>query len=184
MLKTHSVLIFFILSFISSKVFAETVDSIVAKKSDWTVFVAYEPKQCWAVSAPLESVNKKDGVVVEVNRGLTQLFALFEPSKKIKDEISFTGGYPFAEETTNESGAIAFTVSMKIDGVNFNLRTEGGEWAWSPNPDVDKTIISAMKRGSKAVLTGQSSRGTVTKDTFSLLGFTAALKEANERCSN
>jgi len=41
-----------------------------------------------------------------------------------------------------------------------------------------------MKSGSTAVLTAQSKRGTVTKDTFSLLGFTAAIKEANKRCSS
>jgi hypothetical protein len=33
------------------------------------------------------------------------------------------------------------------------------------------------------VVTGVSSRGTTTKDTFSLLGFTAALDEAERRCA-
>jgi len=39
-----------------------------------------------------------------------------------------------------------------------------------------------MKAGSSAIVTGRSARGTVTKDTFSLLGFTAALEEAATRC--
>ena len=30
--------------------------------------------------------------------------------------------------------------------------------------------------------TGRSGRGTQTKDTFSLLGFTAAVEEAEKRC--
>jgi len=32
------------------------------------------------------------------------------------------------------------------------------------------------------VLTARSSRGTTTKDTFSLLGYTAAVEEAEKRC--
>ena len=39
-----------------------------------------------------------------------------------------------------------------------------------------------MKRGAEAVLTARSSRGTQTVDTFSLLGFTAAVEDAEERC--
>ena len=40
-----------------------------------------------------------------------------------------------------------------------------------------------MKRGTEAVLTARSERGTQTKDTFSLLGFTAAIEDAEKRCS-
>jgi len=39
-----------------------------------------------------------------------------------------------------------------------------------------------MKRGATAVVTGISKRGTITKDTFSLLGFTAALEDVEKRC--
>ena len=46
----------------------------------------------------------------------------------------------------------------------------------------DKEIITAMKRGAKAVITGRSSRGTKTEDTFSLKGFTAAVEDASKRC--
>ena len=39
-------------------------------------------------------------------------------------------------------------------------------------------IITAMKRGAQATVTARSARGTQTKDTFSLLGFTAAVEDA------
>jgi len=45
-------------------------------------------------------------------------------------------------------------------------------------------VVAAMKRGKSAVLSARSSRGTITKDTFSLLGFTAAVDDAAKRCSN
>ncbi|MEM6375482.1 MAG: invasion associated locus B family protein, partial [Pseudomonadota bacterium] len=54
--------------------------------------------------------------------------------------------------------------------------------AWPASTSDDAKIVAAMKRGTDAVLTARSSRGTVTKDTFSLLGFTAALDEADSRC--
>jgi hypothetical protein len=44
-------------------------------------------------------------------------------------------------------------------------------------------MVTAMKRGANAMVTGVSGRGTVTKDKFSLLGFTAAVEDAEKRCS-
>jgi len=41
-----------------------------------------------------------------------------------------------------------------------------------------------MKRGANAVLNARSGRGTRTQDTFSLLGFTAAVEEAARRCAS
>ena len=46
----------------------------------------------------------------------------------------------------------------------------------------DAKMVTAMKRGAGAIITGVSGRGTVTKDTFSLLGFTAAVEDAEKRC--
>jgi invasion protein IalB len=58
-----------------------------------------------------------------------------------------------------------------------------GEWAWPANPADDAKIVAAMKRGANATLVGVSSRGTQTKDTFSLTGFTAAVDDAQKRCA-
>jgi hypothetical protein len=70
---------------------------------------------------------------------------------------------------------------MEVEGAKYDLFTDG-EWAWPQNPDEDQKIIDAMKRGADAVLTGRSSRGTQTVDTFSLMGFTAAVEDAQRRC--
>ena len=43
-------------------------------------------------------------------------------------------------------------------------------------------MVASMRRGSTAVVTGVSSRGTTTVDNFSLSGFTAAVNEAESRC--
>jgi hypothetical protein len=144
----------------------------VAAETDWSVFVEDNPTECWGVSTPKEMVNSKDGRVVAVNRGQTLLMVFYRPSAGAKGQVAFTGGYPFA------SGS---TVNMNISGSSFDLFTEG-EWAWPATADDDNKIIAAMKRGADAVLTGRSGRGTETKDTFSLLGFTAAVEDAAKRC--
>jgi hypothetical protein len=88
--------------------------------------------------------------------------------------VTFTGGYPFAAGST---------VNLVVDGSEFELFTEG-EWAWPATAQDDAKIVTAMKRGTEAVLTARSERGTQTKDTFSLLGFTAAIEDAETRCTN
>jgi hypothetical protein len=145
----------------------------VAAKTDWSVFVETDPRECWGVSAPKETVNTRDGRVVAVRRGDILLFVSYRPENGVVGEISFTGGYPFAGGST---------VSVEIGDVSFEMFTEG-EWAWPASASDDAKIITAMKRGTLAVVTARSSRGTVTRDTFSLLGFTAALEEAETRCA-
>lgn len=144
----------------------------VAAKTDWSVFVEDNPTECWGVSTPKETVNSRDGRVVAVNRGQTLLMVFYRPSAGAKGQVAFTGGYPFA------SGS---TVTLDISGNSFEMFTEG-EWAWPATTDDDSKIITAMKRGANAVLSGRSGRGTNTKDTFSLLGFTAAVEDAAKRC--
>lgn len=150
----------------------DTSENQVAVKTAWAVFEDKDPKECWAVSVPRETVNTKDGRVVAVRRGEIQLMAFYRPSAGVSGQITFTGGYPFAP---------GVPVSLEVDGENYSLTSEG-EWAWSESAAADAKIIAAMKRGKDAVLTARSARGTQTKDSFSLLGFTAALDEAAKRC--
>ena len=144
----------------------------VAQKTKWSVFVEGNPTECWSVSAPEETVNSRDGRVVAATRSQILLMVFYRPSEGAKGQIAFTGGYPFA------SGS---TVNVNISGNEFEMFTEG-EWAWPASASDDAKMVTAMKRGANAVLTARSSKGTVTKDTFSLLGFTAALDEADKRC--
>lgn len=148
----------------------------VAVETDWNVFVESNPTSCWATSIPKETVNTKDGRVVAVGRGEIQLFVTYIPSSDAKGQISFTGGYPFSTGSQ---------VGLTVSGNTYQLFTNATnpEMAWAASESDDAKIITAMKRGANAVLTGLSSRGTTTKDTFSLLGFTAALEDAEKRCS-
>lgn len=72
-------------------------------------------------------------------------------------------------------------MTLSVGSQTFELSVDG-EWAWPPNKSDDKKIIAALKRGRSAILVASSSRGTVTKDTFSLSGYTAATNDAAARC--
>jgi hypothetical protein len=150
----------------------QTSTNQVAAETDWSVFEDADPKECWAVSSPKETVNTRDGRVVAVQRGDILLMTFYRPAAGVNGQVTFTGGYPFA------SGS---TVNMNISNTEFELFTEGN-WAWPASAEDDAKIIAAMKGGATAILTGRSSRGTVTKDNFSLLGYTAASEEAARRC--
>ncbi|MEM9853494.1 MAG: invasion associated locus B family protein [Pseudomonadota bacterium] len=151
----------------------ESSTNRVAANTDWSVFTASDPTECWGVTAPKETVNTRDGRVVAARRGEILLMVFYRPSAGVSGQLNFTGGYPFA------SGS---TVNLNIDGTQFELFTEG-EWAWAASPAEDAKIMTAMKRGAQAIATARSTRGTTTKDTFSLLGFTAAIEDAETRCN-
>jgi len=157
---------------ISTSAIAQTSTNQVAANTDWSVFVEDNPKECWATSAPKQSVNTKDGQTVQVRRGEVLLIVFYRPGASVQGQVAFTGGYPFA------SGS---TATMEVGGTTFQLFTEG-EWAWPATPEDDTKIVAAMKRGSDTTLTARSGRGTQTADTFSLLGFTAGVEEAENRC--
>ena len=152
----------------------EETDNRVAAMTDWSVFVVEDPKECFGVTAPKETVNTRDGQVVSVRRGDIRLFVTFRPGAGAAGEVSFTGGYPFA------SGS---TATVEIGDEDYQLFTDG-EWAWPASPEEDAEIVAAMKSGAEAVVTAVSSRGTTTTDTFSLMGFTAAMEDAEQRCAD
>ena len=143
----------------------------VAVKTDWSVFTEESPKECWGVSSPKETVNTRDGAPVSVRRGDILLFVTFRPSGT-GGEISFSGGYPFATGST---------VKVEIEGDTFDMVTEG-EWAWTVDETSNASVLAALKGGTTAVFSAASGKGTQTKDTFSLRGFTAAMEEAETRC--
>lgn len=157
----------------ASVAYAQESTNRVDAKTDWSVFVEDQPtKECWVVSKPTKEVNTRNGQVVTVNRSEILLWVTYRPANNINGQVSFTGGYPFDPDKS---------VSMDVGGTKFDLFVDG-EYAWPATASDDAKIREALKRGSSAIISAQSRRGTQTKDTFSLNGFTAALAEAEKRC--
>jgi len=172
MMTVRAIVVFLMVAGVAGMAAAQEVTNRVAADTDWAVFEGSDPKECWAVTAPKESTNTRDGRSVSVRRGDVLLFVTYRPELNVAGEISFTGGYPFAELST---------AKLDVSGTTFELFTEG-EYAW-PDPSDDLKVMLAIKRGANAVVTARSSRGTETKDTFSLLGATAMIEDAEKRCA-
>ena len=72
-------------------------------------------------------------------------------------------------------------INVKIDNANFDFYSteDSSETAWAND---DKKVIYAMKKGLELTLTGVSTRGTITTDTYTLKGFTNAVNLLNNDC--
>ena len=123
-------------------------------------------KICYVLSAPKEKrpQDRKHGDVYFMLARHPGATAAIEPQ--------FTVEYPFKDESE---------VTLNIDGKEFAMFTRGSN-AWMKNPDEEQTVVSAMRAGSKMMVSGTSRRGTNTSYDFSLSGVTASFKEI-ESCS-
>ena len=72
-------------------------------------------------------------------------------------------------------------ILITIDTASYKFYTteDLSNSAWTDN---DAKVIFAMKKGIKLVITGESNRGTVTNDTYTLKGFTSAFNQLTKDC--
>lgn len=150
------------------------VSDAVDQKNDWSIFKqgSAAERMCWIVSQPISSTAQRAGSPVSVQRGDVFLMVAIRPGERVNNEVSMMAGYPFRSNSA---------VKVKIGSDTFEMFTEG-EGAWTDSAESDDRLVAAMRRGADAVVTGVSSRGTTTTDTFSLRGFTAAINEARKLC--
>ncbi|MEQ8388817.1 MAG: invasion associated locus B family protein [Alphaproteobacteria bacterium] len=90
----------------------------------------------------------------------------------VTGEVSFIAGYTYEEGST---------VEVTVGGRAFKLFTQNNK-AWLASQADEEALVQAMIRGTDMVVTGTSSRGTLTTDTYSLKGFTAAYRKISEAC--
>ena len=83
--------------------------------------------------------------------------------------IQINSGYPYKNEES---------VNVKIDKNNYEFYANEDS-AWT---NKDKEVVFAMKKGVKLTVSGISSRGTKTVDTYTLNGFTAAYNKLTKDC--
>jgi hypothetical protein len=129
-------------------------------------YLAGGAKVCYAVTQPTDMQPRG------VNRDPVYIFVTNRPKEGVRHEVSVITGYPYKEGSKTEVkiGADTFVMFTKDDG------------AWVENAAEETRLIGAMKAGSDMVVSGTSRRGTVTTDTYSLSGVTAALKKIDTEC--
>ena len=76
---------------------------------------------------------------------------------------------------------IGSDIIVNIDKGDYKFYTTedlpGAAWT-----DEDNKVIFAMKKGLNLLVTGESSRGTITNDTYTLKGFTSAYNKLEKDC--
>ena len=136
---------------------------------DWTAYVENEGGQilCFMLSEPKKSEGKY------TKRGDPYFLVSHRPAENRKNEISIIAGYGY-----KPGSDATLTVDAKT---TFKLFTDGDS-AWARDSKGDSAIANAMRRGNKMVVKGSSARGTLTTDTYSLTGVSAAFKAINKAC--
>lgn len=142
----------------------------IATYNAWSAHVIAEKsgKICYAHSEPKNSEGKY------TVRGPTYVQVAHRTRAKAANEVSVTAGYPYKKGSD---------VTVTIDGKQkFDLFTDD-DTAWSRDAAGDRDLVAAMRAGTTMVIMGTSSRGTLTTDTYSLSGFTAAHKAIGKACN-
>jgi hypothetical protein len=151
---------------------AEDKPNLLGSFRDWHVYQTGTGAErlCYALSQP------KDMTPKGVTRGSVFFLISTWPGRKVKNEPSVVAGYQYKDGTKTEVqiGMDKFTFFIKNDG------TAGG--AWMEDPNDERKLIETMKKGSTMNISGTSSRGTLTKDSYSLAGISAALDKIDQSC--
>ena len=142
--------------------------TFVGTFSDWSAFTQPQDgaKICYVGGIP----KKEEGDYQR--RGDTYTLVTHRPKDNVKGELSVEAGYTYKPDSE---------VELDIDGTTFRLFTKDGN-AWAYTRDADKALVAAMKKGRQMIIRGTSSRGTLTTDTYSLKGFTAAIRAIDKAC--
>ena len=169
-LRSNSFYKIVILSILSILLFFFNLESKeLAKFNDWTAFAEGEGKNlaCMAVSKPKKAEGNYS------RRG--DIFAIVThlPGQNKWNEFSIVAGYNFQPNSNPD---------VTIGDMKFQLFTSGSR-AWSFSPSEDDKIVKFLKNSMKMKVVGTSSRGTITNDTYSLVGFSKAYQKINEACN-
>jgi invasion protein IalB len=106
-------------------------------------------------------------------RGEIFVFVTHRPTEKRLGRVSFEMGYPFAADAQLE-----VTIDKKK---TFTLQTSGSI-AWASGAQTNESLVRHLKAGKTLVAVGTSKRGTVTTDSYSLLGFSAGYEAISKAC--
>lgn len=120
---------------------------------------------CYIASKPAKSDGDYE------RRGEVFALVTHRIADNVVGEFSVVAGYEYQGDGTP---------TARIGGETFDMFARG-DTAWLRTAE-DARMVAAMRRGVEMVVTGTSSRGTRTTDTYSLMGFTKAYEAITRVC--
>ena len=159
----------FVLVLILSTAANASPPKVLGEFNDW---VAYHYKDssgdvCYMASTPKKDEGKY------TKRGDIYAVITHRPKEKSFDVVNFVAGYNYKNGSE---------VTVKIGNSVFKDIFTSGDKAWAISDKTDKDLVAAMQKGSRMIVDGISSKGTQTKDTYSLSGFSKAYKAISSKC--
>lgn len=156
---------------IAGSALAQSAPRKISTHRDWDAMMSGSGKNkvCYVISVPKKTWISRTGA----RRGDIYMTVTHRPSFGVSDEVNVVVGYPIRQGSE---------ARLSVDGKRaYQFFTEGsGAWAYDPKDD--RAMVSAMKAGMNLEVRATSQRGTNTRDTFSLRGFTAAYTAASRAC--
>lgn len=149
--------------------FANSTPVLIGEYSDW---MAYSYKDSGGTVCYMASSPKKDEGKY-AKRGDIYVVITHRPKDKSFNVVNFVAGYNYKQGSK---------VSVKIGNTTINKIFTDEDKAWAISETVDKELVAAMQKGDRMFVEGTSSKGTTTKDTYSLSGFVAAHKAITAKC--
>ena len=134
----------------------------------WTAYTytGHSGKVCYITGFP---VKRETGLI---KRRPAVMMVTHRPQERVADVVSLDEGYQFKEGSD---------ASFDVDGTKFDLFTKA-DTAWSRTADLDKAIVAALAKGSRASIAGTPQKGPLISDTYSLAGFGRALAMIDKAC--
>lgn len=144
------------------------VADVIGVYRDWVAVASTEGKEmtCMMWSQPKQSEGHKG------KRGEAFAFVTHQPAEKRLNRVSFETGYRIGKPNALEA-----TIGQR----RFEL-SASGSGAWTRSSDEDAALIEAMRAGNTMTVTANGPGGEQVKDSYSLLGFTAAYKAISAAC--
>ena len=150
----------------------------------WEAVWNHDTNTCFIISFPIKQEFRRcrDGKNPSANCPLVdpntirrdeKVFSLVTRVDEEKQVPSISLGYPLTR---------SIDVTVRIGQNTFYLFTDG-ETAWMYE-NRDQELVEAIRNGSEMVVSGISTRGTYTIDTYSLIGSQKALDHINRICRN
>lgn len=146
---------------------AAAARKLVASYLDWNAFAETDRgrKVCYVEADPRRERGRYR------RRGDAYIQVIHRP-RSGREDVAVIAGYKYKRRSK---------VTVKIGPRRFRLVPDG-DTAWTRRKTNTRRIVRAMRKGRRMEVRGRSSRGTLTTDTYSLIGFTDALKAARRSC--
>jgi invasion protein IalB len=141
---------------------------LLSSHGGWSAFTFQENRApvCYMIARPSRSEGRY------TRRGEVFAMVTHRPQEDSLDVVSITAGYTYQANSR---------VTIRIGRERFTLQPNG-DMAWTTTPEDDRKLAAAIRAGASMIVEGTSSRGTATKDTFSLTGTNAAYMAISQAC--